>query len=120
MAIEDLSLGVFRDHGELVRAGFIGSEKPISGHAILFVTLDNQTYEFNFRMNRADDDPGIESVSKDSLSEDRLKWVEPINEALSRYGTELLDNRGCGLTIQACTTDPQSKYATPLIIDPDF
>ncbi len=120
VAIEDLSLGVFRDHGELVRAGFIGSEKPISGHAILFVTLDNQTYEFNFRMNRADDDPGIESVSKDSLSEDRLKWVEPINEALSRYGTELLDNRGCGLTIQACTTDPQSKYATPLIIDPDF
>ena len=117
----DLSLGVFNSHGQEVRVELVGKTKLNPGHAVLFVTIDNQTYELSFRMNRADEDPTIERITENSLSEDRLKWVEPIDEALKRYGEELHDNRGYDISIRSSVADPnQTDTAAEVRFDQEF
>jgi hypothetical protein len=103
---KDLSMGVFRNHGDYSEVGFIGKTKQIPGHAILIVTISGQAYELSFRMDRVDQKPTLERVTSDSMFSDRFKWVDPISEALVRYGDELSDSRGRLVRIEDCDTNP--------------
>lgn len=113
-------MGAFRNHGEETNVGLVGKTIKNPGHVVLLVVRDSKTYELSFRLNRGNEAPTIEALAPDSLSEERLKWVEPIDEAFFRYGQELDDRAIYNLSFDTCISGPGDSDADQVAFDDNF
>jgi hypothetical protein len=65
---EDLSVRFSSSHGKMIKKGMIGDQVPDFRHIVLLLNIDNQQYECDFRLNRADEKPQFSMVPNDSDS----------------------------------------------------
>ncbi|MCX6729372.1 MAG: hypothetical protein NTV95_01820 [Candidatus Saccharibacteria bacterium] len=65
---EDLSVRFSSSHGKIIKKGMIGDQVPDLKHVVLLLNIDNQQYECDFRLNRADEKPQFSKVPNDSDS----------------------------------------------------
>ncbi len=65
---EDLSVRFSSSHGKMIKKGMIGDQAPDFKHVVLLLNIDNQQYECDFRLNRADEKPQFSKVPADSDS----------------------------------------------------
>ena len=83
---EDLSLRFSSSHGKMIKKGMIGDQVPDFKHVVLLLNIDNQQYECDFRLNRADEKPQFSKVPNDSNSySDKAIEFFTLKDGLKEY-----------------------------------
>ena len=59
---EDLSVRFSTSHGKMIKKGMVGGQVPDFKHVVLLLNIDNQQYECDFRLYRADEKPQFSVV----------------------------------------------------------
>ena len=62
---EDVSVRFSTSHGKMIKKGMVGGEVPDFKHVVLLLNIDNQQYECDFRLYRADEQPQFSTVPND-------------------------------------------------------
>ena len=83
---EDLSVRFSSSHGKMIKKGMIGDQVPDFKHVVLLLNIDNQQYECDFRLNRADEKPQFSKVPNDSNSySDKAIEFFTLKDGLKEY-----------------------------------
>ena len=88
---DDLSMRFSKDHGKMIKKGMVGSQTPDFKHVVLLINIDNQQYECDFRLHRADEQPQFSTVpyEDETYSNDSLEfftYADGIKEYATRAG----------------------------------
>jgi hypothetical protein len=83
---EDLSLRFSSSHGKMIKKGMIGDQVPDFRHIVLLLNIDNQQFECDFRLYRADEKPQFSKVPDDDETYEN-KSIEffTLNDGLKEY-----------------------------------
>ena len=83
---EDVSVRFSTSHGKMIKKGMVGGEVPDFKHVVLLLNIDNQQFECDFRLNRADEKPQFSKVPDDDETYEN-KSIEffTLNDGLKEY-----------------------------------
>jgi hypothetical protein len=122
---EDLSIRFSTLHGKLLKKGMIGELTPDFKHVVLLLNIDQQQYECDFRLYRADEKPQFSSVpfENETYSNNSLEFftfADGLKEYATRAGVREQDVPSVADIVALHNPDRLDDDATQVRFDEDF